>query len=133
MRIVLPKCPDRLLDYLIDVIRELVLRRVDYKKLIKIEEYINGFIIKSKRHYTMRDMLTIILYNLTYEQYSDYSVIKIDQNELLYGTKIKLLDIVKFITYGTFDIRGNKLILQAMEDVKQDIEIYQRLYEDGGI
>lgn len=133
MRIVLPKCPDRLLDYLIDVIRELVLRRVDYKKLIKIEEYINGFIIKSRRRYTMRDMLTIILYNLTYEQYPDYSVIKIDQNELLYGTNIKLLDIVKFITYGTFDIRGNKLILQAMEDVKQDIAIYQRLYEDGGI
>lgn len=133
MRIVLPKCPNRLLDYLIDVIQELVLRRVDYKKLIKIEEYINGFILKSQRHYTMHDMLIIILYNIKYEQYPDYSVIKIDPNEFLYGTKVKLLDIVKFITYGTFDIRGNKLILQAMEDVKQDIAIYQRLYEDGGI
>ena len=133
MILTLPKLPGRLLEYIIDDIHKYINTYIDYKKLRRIEEYINGFMIKSPRRYTMRDIVTIMLYNIIYTQYSDKSVIQINPNVFLYGTNVKLIDIAKFITYGNLTVRGDSILADAFTVANNKLQQYINLYNNGGV
>ena len=94
---------DAFFNWLIDKIIKHIYTEIDDRKLIKIDNYINAN-YKSifKKTFRSKEILYMFFNNLKVNRYWDKVVIESDPNRLIPGTTVKVVSIVKLITFGSF-------------------------------
>lgn len=128
----LERLSSNFLDYLIKIIQDYVITHIDYRKFFRIHVFLVDVMFKG-RQYSMPDIITILLYNITYVQYADYSIIRFNPNECLYGTDVKMIDVARLITYGNLFVKGNNIFIDAFTYVATYLDQLKEEFSNGGI
>ena len=118
----LPKLSSKELDELVEQLKHSVMRGISWKTLIRTEEVMNGFILKTKEHYSIKSVIEAILDSLVHYSVSDYSVITINPAASLRGTNVLLIDLFRFITYGNLMVKGNDCLIKEFQRLGGDID-----------
>lgn len=60
--------------------------------------------------------------HIVIKPFGSYYKIQIDPNIRMYGTSVKLVTLVKFITYGNLNQKGYRVILDVIKDLRKEID-----------
>ena len=73
--------------------------------------------------------LRLILLNLKVRNFKDCYIITLNNFICYPGTKIRLIDIYRVITYGTLDIKPYPFIYNTLLEIKDNIKYYVKMYK----
>ena len=123
---------DAFFNWLVDKIIKHIYTEIDDRKLIKIDNYINAN-YKSifKKTFRSKEILYMFFNNLKVNRYWDKVVIESDPNQLIPGTTIKVVSIVKLITFGSFHIKGYPIITKIFKYFNDNLQGFYEIYERG--
>lgn len=114
-----------LIKFIILDLQSSIMKSINDKKLIKIEEEINK---NRKRKLLVRDIIISGVRNIRPYYFPEYVEIKIDPNIKLPNQDIYLADLCKLINYGNLSVKGcfifSKQFLWYQKHIKQLREKY---------
>lgn len=118
--------------YLVGKIKLYGLASIDTRKLIVFDTYINNkYKSVLKRHISSKDSLIMFFYNLKITTLWDRVIIEVNPNIVIPSTTIKLINVVKLITYGNLEIKGYNIIPKVFKYVKENINELYEMYQRG--
>ena len=122
---------DDFVEWLLGVIRDDVLTRINENYLDNMEYYLNTMLSNSTLSNDKVDLYAAILQILDHLEYiNGFSHYHIQINPIarLSGTKFKLLSIAKFINYGNQDMPGCGVFTESFSRIGDNLTEYYRTY-----
>lgn len=121
----------RFLEHMIARFPRLVFNKENKRRLKAIEPYLNTYILKSRRRYSVYQVVMVILRNITFETNNKSAIIQIDPAAIFPYTTMKIKDVASFIDKGNLDIKGTHVFHNMFQFVENNIEQIRRAYEMG--
>ena len=124
-------------DWLIRRLKINFYLKLDTKKLIKWDEYLNNaeeFKTIYSKPISSKEILTNGINNLVCDTPPLKLIIHINRNMFVSGLdRVKLETICKLINYGNTSITGYPILLNLFKEVESNIDNYIDMYVHGGI
>lgn len=119
-------------NWLIQKIKYDIITKLDKSKLILWDQYLsqNSSLPKLyKKSYRAADLIICAANSLICKGKDGKIKICVDDNVLAPGfDRVKLIQLIKLINYGTLDTKGYPLIQNVFEDVAKNINTYVGVY-----
>lgn len=137
MRIVIEK--DNIIDeafikWLIRFIKSDIIRKLNNRHLNRLNNYINtNNTFEYDKSINVKKVIIQSLNTLGYKKSGNHYIITFNEIIPFYSTKFKLKDILNFITYGNFEIKGCSIISEVFDSIQNNLELYKKLYLGGYI
>ena len=117
---------EKFLYFIAQQLRKQILGSFNLKKSIQINlELANRF----NENLSFFKIIQSALNNLIMIKTKDGYCIQINPNIKFLNTGIKLIDLVNIGTYGTLNVKGYPIILDAFNDIINNLDYYERYYE----
>lgn len=117
---------EKFLYFIAQQLRKQILGSFNLKKSIQINlELTNRF----NENLSFFKIIQSALNNLIMIKTKDGYCIQINPNIKFLNTEIKLIDLVNIGTYGTLNVKGYPIILDAFNDIINNLDYYERYYE----
>lgn len=119
-------------EWLIEEIRKIIISNLrvsslnifnNYLKQVPVLQFIDGI-----RPINVKHIFLTGLYNLTYNRRGDNYVIFIDPNVKLPNTNNRLIDLMRFITYGNSTIKGYPILNKEFNKIADNLEYFYKKY-----
>jgi hypothetical protein len=112
--------------------RQLILN-LNPLKLKKFEEAINQeeeLLKPFRKSFSGRDIFYAGANNLNVIKFFDGRVIlQVDPNVIYYGTRVKLITLIRFLNYGNGDYKGYPIFTDTFNYVRNNLDAIYQLYE----
>ena len=124
--------------WLCTYIKKSIVNSIDYSQLTRWNEYFKNSYIKwheekGKKHIlSPYACLYLAASNLIFTKYKDRYIIEINPSVTVPKTNIKIVSLVKLITYGTVDVPGYRLLEDVRKYYVDNIETLYNRYINGG-
>lgn len=137
MRIVIEKDNDineSFLHWIIRFIKVEILKELNNNNLDRLNAYINEFdFFKSGQSINLKKIIFQALNTLNFKYSGNYYIISFNEIIPLYDTEYKIIDVLNFITYGNFEVRGCTIISDIFDSIHYNLKLYKKLYHNGYI
>ena len=119
------------LEYVKSKCRDIYYEKVNVKKLKPFEVYINElpeYKSLMKKYISANEICISGLYNIMILHYGQNIVFKIDENNLLPNTKIKIIELCKLINNGNLLLKPYPIFTEIFDEIQKNIEVYYAEY-----
>ena len=116
------------MNWLLFYIRQNCLKNLNVRILKDRENKINELLVFGEE-INLTKALRLILLNLKVRNFKDCYIITLNNFIYYPGTKIRLIDIYRVITYGTLDIKPYPFIYNTLLEIKDNIKYYVKIYK----
>lgn len=118
----------RFMNWLLFYIRQNCLKNLNVIILKDRENKINELSVFGEE-INLTKALRLILLNLKVRNFKDCYIITLNNFIFYPGTKIRLIDIYRVVTYGTLDIKPYPFIYNTLLEIKDNIKYYVKMYK----
>ena len=127
------KYEDNFFEYLKKFTTRQLILNLNPLKLKKFEDAINKeeeLLSPFKKSFSGRDIFYAGANNLSITKFFDGRVIiQVDPNVIYYGTKIKLVTLIRFLNYGNEEYKGYPIFTDTFNYVRSNLDAIYQLYE----
>lgn len=126
------KFPYDFVEKIKDKFRQTVVKKLFLTNFIKIDMEMNE-LFQFDEVVLSKEIITYALDNMEIVKYSNYYLIRFDQIINYPGTKIKLITLLRFISYGNSNVHGNSILTDEFKELNRTLSLRYKIYKLRGV
>lgn len=122
------KYSEKFIYFLVNELIKELLKNLNYRQLKRLDNYVNSHKIFNIPNLNFYNVICKSLNIFRFDAVKDGYVIYLDPNERYLKTEVSILQLIKFMTYGTQTIKGYPIFLSVFNNIESNIDTYYQYY-----